>query len=1064
MHAFIRVLSGDQLGAQIDLAQEPIAFGRSVACNVRLPDPTVSRIHFQIEWNAATSAYCVLDLDSSGGTRINGVRIERQQLQPGDLIQAGSTSFEFQSEMAPARKQQSPLTRSSEDRWPKLGESVARYELQAVIAESVTSCVYRACDVELSRLVALKILKMDEGASGEQLERFVRAMNAVSNLKCPQIISLYAAGRAAGRCWIAMECFDGGSLQSELERNGPLAIDRVLTMATDMAQALHCCEQNSVVHRNITPSNVLLARENGSAKLNNLMLAKALEGTFADRVTVSGQIVGELCYLPPERLTDEPVDIRSDIYGLGATLYTALTGRPPFESASLSRMVASICSVAPQEPHALQPGIPVDFSQTVMRMLEKRPSERFQSASEVLTAFRGLNPQVSVEPELNGSSTGVAADASRDERRNPPRRRPHSVVPFTLVGVTCIGLLLGLAYWWRGSDQRASSVSSLLATDGAAGSPQSEKERTNSPRPDADQSGEKPSAVEPHGDSTKHASRSDGSKETAESTDQSPATVESNPDAGAVDRLSDPSGSGQEAIRVQNEPLRLETVVASIDAHLERGWRENGIEASGATDEFTRVRRTYLDLVGRIPTVMEVQAATRKGDIMAQDQLTDQLLDDLEFARHWASVWSNECVGRRPGLGVSREGMHRFFRNAFAENRPWNDVVGDLITAEGHFEQNGAVNLMLSELPGEAGDAAELTAKVSRLLLGVQIQCTQCHNHPFNDWKQEQFWQVNSFFRQIRRNVYRKYNPETGRMEFDYAELVTAEYAGPVYFENRNFVMNVAFPAFGGRQIDASATTNRRAEFAQLLEEDPHHSVARAFVNRTWRQLFGVGFTRPCDDLGPHNPASHPELLDLLTRSFVASRYDVKQLVRWICNSRVYQLSSGFNDLNSNDDPNLGNVPLFSRAYPRRLSVEQLYRSILIAATQTTWNDLNVGDWQRQRDQRFSEYIAAFDVGDGSGMTDSDGTVPQALLMMNGSLIETAIATSRGTLMDRVLNETGNQKRRVETLYLATLGRLPSAAELRLAQSLARRHRGQPVAFQNLLWALLNTAEFSQIH
>ena len=196
------------------------------------------------------------------------------------------------------------------------------------------------------------------------------------------------------------------------------------------------------------------------------------------------------------------------------------------------------------------------------------------------------------------------------------------------------------------------------------------------------------------------------------------------------------------------------------------------------------LRRVYLDMVGHVPPVDALEAFLADKDDAKKMKVIERLLDDPAYVRNWTTVWTNLAIGQDTPDRTSRIGMQRFFREAFAKNRPWNDVVADLISAKGHYEENGAVNFLLAQMTMR-DEGVQATAKTTRLLLGIQVQCTQCHNHPFNDWKQDQFWQYNSFFRQAQRVDHRKYDPKTGQMVDDYSELVNGNTDGPVFFEQR---------------------------------------------------------------------------------------------------------------------------------------------------------------------------------------------------------------------------------------------------------------------------------------
>ena len=508
-------------------------------------------------------------------------------------------------------------------------------------------------------------------------------------------------------------------------------------------------------------------------------------------------------------------------------------------------------------------------------------------------------------------------------------------------------------------------------------------------------------------------------------------------------------------------------VVAFIDAQIEQAWRDNEVRPSEQAPQAEWVRRVYLDLAGRIPRVAEIQEAFEDDEPRLRTALVNRLLESSDFVRHFTTIWTNECIGRATPRRVSRRGMEKFFREAFARNRPWNDVVYDLITAEGHFEENGAVNYILAQTQMR-DDGVQLTAKTARLFLGVQIQCTQCHNHPFNDWQQKQFWELNSFFRQVRRIDHRRVDPDTGRMVDDYSEVVRRDFTGPVFFEKRSGLMQVAFPILGDERIDPDSE-DRRGELGRLLtrsQGDAPPLIATALVNRMWAHFFGYGFTRPVDDMGPHNAPSHPDVLDRLAREFVASGYDVRRLIRWICSTRAYSLTSRFGRHNAADDPASGEMPLFSHMYVRAMTAEQLYDS-LITATGAHQSVRGGRDAQRRQRRRWmQQFVRTFDNDENAETTTFNGTIPQALMLMNSELTARAVSAEPGSFLYDVLSRPGSDTERVQQLYLAALSRKATRAELSRMRKILRSSGpdGRVAAFQDLFWALLNSNEFILIH
>jgi hypothetical protein len=245
-------------------------------------------------------------------------------------------------------------------------------------------------------------------------------------------------------------------------------------------------------------------------------------------------------------------------------------------------------------------------------------------------------------------------------------------------------------------------------------------------------------------------------------------------------------------------------------------------------------------------------------------------------------------------------------------------------------------------------------------------------------------------------------------------------------------------------------------------------------VNRTWAHFLGYGFTKPIDDMGPHNPPTHPELLEKLGRDFSSRGYDIKTLIRWITLSEPYSLSSRFNAKNEDttvklpggekkfkDNPLLGDKPLFSHFYLRQMQAEELYES-LVVATEAQKTRGSYDEQERLKSTWLQQFSTAFGTDENDEATTFNGTIPQALMMMNGDLVKKATDGEKGSYLQRLASATSvKDADKIGHLYMAALGRKPSQGELRLAQSYWVARKGNTVeALQDIFWALLNSNEF----
>jgi uncharacterized protein DUF1553 len=306
-------------------------------------------------------------------------------------------------------------------------------------------------------------------------------------------------------------------------------------------------------------------------------------------------------------------------------------------------------------------------------------------------------------------------------------------------------------------------------------------------------------------------------------------------------------------------------------------------------------------------------------------------------------------------------------------------------------------------------------------------------------------------------------------------ELVTRKVGGPIYYETLRGEMRAAFPVYAGHKIDPGPAVNRRRELGRLIARGDDRQLALAMVNRTWQHFFGNGFTRPVDDMGPHNAPTHPEVLNRLAKEFIASGYNLKQLIRWIAATDAYQRASTLRPGNPSDDPTSGAAPFFSRVYLKPLTAEQLYDSLLVAtrarsSARTDWNDVGL----RRRDwvQQFV-YSYATEENDEAAMPA--GSVSQALMMMNDRIVAGALAVEPGTLLYDVVHDTADDAAKIRRLCRSALARNPTQTELDAAlehvhamrdaaKSDKGRRQAEGSALEDVFWAYLNANEFALVH
>lgn len=389
------VTAGPDKGLAFTLeAGEVVQIGRSQAATHRLTDPAVSRVHCEIE---AKDGQAVLHNISANGSVVNGEAANERVLQHNDTIRIGNSELRFvaaqpgeaSTAMLAPPTPAAPATPTGGDASNLTGKTLAHYQIESVIARGTSGTVFKARDGRDGHVLALKVMHPEFANNDEEMQRFIRAMKTMLPVKHPNIVQILAAGKTGPWCYVAMEYVDGESLTKVIQRIGVanmLDWRHAFRVAVHIAQALDYAHGQSIIHRNVTPQNILLRTSDKVAKLGDLMLAKALEGVMAKDVTKPGELVGDVAFMAPERTTGSAgaVDGRSDLYGLGATLYALLTGRPPFSGNSLPEVVLKIRSAEPEKPKKYQLSTPDLFQGTVLKLLAKRPGDRHQTAAELL--------------------------------------------------------------------------------------------------------------------------------------------------------------------------------------------------------------------------------------------------------------------------------------------------------------------------------------------------------------------------------------------------------------------------------------------------------------------------------------------------------------------------------------------------------------------------------------------------------------------------------------------------------------------------------------------------------
>lgn len=477
-------------------------------------------------------------------------------------------------------------------------------------------------------------------------------------------------------------------------------------------------------------------------------------------------------------------------------------------------------------------------------------------------------------------------------------------------------------------------------------------------------------------------------------------------------------------------------------------WEKRGVSPVELSTDDEFFRRVYLDLTGRIPGVSEYREFQADDPNHRRQRLINQLLARRDHATHLAAVWRNillpDGVDLNPYGGAA--GFEEWLSDRFRDNVGWDEVVTELLLAEGRVSEPGPI-LFYTALKLEP---EKLAAQTARAFLGMRLECAQCHDHFFDHrLKQTDFWGYAAFFAQISR-------PE-GKMDTVSPVLRVADTnRGDVTLPETTDVIQPRY-LLGEVLSQEPQSPPRRHQLAEWMTatENPH--FARATVNRVWAHLFGRGLVEPVDDMRSDNPPVCPEVLEELAGFFVASGFDLRELFRVIVSSDTYQRTSR----SSVDDPE--RTSSFAQMNIKAFTAEQLYDSIAVA---TQPEALSADDGSLMRSQNFDRqsFLTQFRTPPGQ-VTDYQSGIPQALMLMNGGLIQSATDLQSSGVLRSLQAPFFSDEQRIDILFLATLSRHPDDVERQaMLDYVLAADNDRSQRLRDILWALLNSAEFTLNH
>ncbi len=488
-----------------------------------------------------------------------------------------------------------------------------------------------------------------------------------------------------------------------------------------------------------------------------------------------------------------------------------------------------------------------------------------------------------------------------------------------------------------------------------------------------------------------------------------------------------------------------------IDTLVDKKLQKVKALPSGLCDDATFLRRVSIDLTGLPPTSEAARAfiEDKTPSSAKREKMIDALLASPAFADRWTNKWADllDCNSKYLGdKGVRK--FRNWIHSAVAENMPYDKFVRSMITATGDAYENAPANYLRV-----VRDTSTATENVTQLFLGVRFSCNKCHDHPFEKWTQNQYYQFGAFFSQV------SFKPGTQPGD----EVVYDKAGGEVMHPKTAMAVAPLVPVGHlTTTADFKTGTERRDAFADWLTSKDNPFFSRAMVNRVWSYFLGKGIIDPVDDIRASNPPSNPELLEALNKDFVNSGFDLKHVMRQIVLSRTYQASIQSSKWNVDDKTN------FSHAIPRRLEAEQLYDAIHLATgTDAVFAGLPTGT--------FAQALPDAKSGANDGFLDLFGkparetpcecersstvSLGQALNLINGPTISDAIAAPTGRLAQLMKPNPSDQKL-IEEIFLSVVSRLPNAKEMANAQNHLKKSATRMEGAQDLMWALINSPAF----
>jgi hypothetical protein len=497
-----------------------------------------------------------------------------------------------------------------------------------------------------------------------------------------------------------------------------------------------------------------------------------------------------------------------------------------------------------------------------------------------------------------------------------------------------------------------------------------------------------------------------------------------------------------------------------VDRHTAAQWKQLGIVPSAPCTDAEFVRRVYLDITGTLPTPKQVADFLDDKGADKRDRLVDRLLDTPEYSYYFANRWADILRVKRGNQQNRAYGtflFHNWIREAIAADMPYDEFARAILTAVGD-ETKSPPTVWYKDL--QTPDL--FVDNTSQVFLGTRLQCAQCHHHPYEKWSQDDYWGLAAFYGRVGTKTF----PVPGlgiQNQQNLRRVLFTKSTGNVV--NKRTGRPAEMKPLGGEPMAVDSDLDPRQKLADWLVDGKNPFFARAVANRYWAHFFGRGIVDPLDDMRVTNPPSNPELLDALAGDVIENKYSLKHLIRTICKSRTYGLSSAPNEFNKHDKQ------AYSRYYPKRLSAEVLFDAVCqVTGSPAQFGGLPQDQHAPRRaimlpDESFASYfLDVFGRPQRISACEcervSEANLAQALHLLNSEEVQGKIARGDGRA-DVMAKDPRPDADKIEELFLWALGHKPSEKHLRMAlENIQVNAKNKKAAYENIIWALLNTKEF----